>query len=158
MTKIGLLLACVIVAGCATIIHGGSQDVGISTSPAGAKVTVDNQSTGITPFVAKLTRKDDHMLRLQLDGYQPAEVRLTKSVSGWVWGNIVFGGVVGIAIDAVTGAMYSLSPDQVQSALQHQTAQIAPTRDGIYVVLVKHADPTWLKVGQLQRASITVGN
>jgi PEGA domain-containing protein len=158
MRKIGLLLACGLVAGCATIIHGGSQDVGISTSPAGAKVTVDNQSTAITPFVAKLTRKDDHTIRLQLDGYQPAEVRLTKSMSGWVWGNIVFGGVVGIAIDAVTGAMYSLRPDQVQSALQHQSAQIAPTKDGIYVVLVKHVDPAWVKVGQLERAPTTVAN
>ena len=158
MKKIGLLIACVIVAGCASIIHGGSQDIGVSTSPAGAKVTVDNQSTGITPFVAKLSRKGDHIIRLELDGYQPTEVRLTKSVSGWVWGNLVFGGVVGIAVDATTGAMYSLSPNQVQSALQHQSAQTAPTKDGIYVVLVKHADPKWVKVSQLARVATQVAN
>lgn len=47
---------------------------------------------GTTPVIAKLERKQSHLVRLELDGYQPYETTLTKSVSGWVWGNLVFGG------------------------------------------------------------------
>jgi len=81
---------------CATILHGSSQDVGIASQPTGASVTVDNQMLGHTPVVAKLKRKDKHTIAVALDGYQPFEVTTTRSTSGWVWGNIVFGGLIGL--------------------------------------------------------------
>ena len=72
-------------------------------------------------------------------------------MSGWVWGNLLFGGVIGLAVDAITGGLYKLSPAQLSAELAKQTASVAPTKDGFYVVLVPKADPAWLKVGQLQR-------
>ena len=116
-----------------------------------AEVIVDNQSYGITPVSAKLRRKDNHHLQIKLEGYQPYEVMLTRQTSGWVFGNILFGpGVlIGIAVDAISGAMYSLRPDQVSADLQ--TAQKAAVEDGtLFVVLVPNPDPRWEKIGQLQ--------
>lgn len=151
MKRLGLLLVATSLAGCATIMHGGSQDIGISSSPTGARVTVDNMAGAQTPYIAKLSRKDNHLIKITMDGYAPAELTLTKAVSGWVWGNVAFGGLVGLAVDAISGGLYNLSPNQLQATLARQGAQVAPTKDGIYVVLVKAPDPAWRKVGQLSR-------
>lgn len=153
MKRLALVLAAFSLTACATIMHGTSQDVGISSSPTGAKVMIDGQSGAVTPYVAKLSRKDNHIVKLSLDGYAPAELTLTRGVSGWVWGNVVFGGLIGLAVDAVDGGLYNLTPTQLQATLTQQKASIAPTKNGIYVVLVKKADPAWLKVGQLKRVT-----
>jgi hypothetical protein len=138
--------------GCATILRGTGHGIGISSQPPGAEVIVDNQSYGVTPVSAKLRRKDNHHLQIKLEGYQPYEVILTRQTSGWVFGNILFGpGVlIGIAVDAISGGMYTLKPDQVSADLQ--TAQTAASvEDGtLFVVLVPNPDPQWEKIGQLQ--------
>jgi hypothetical protein len=149
-----LLLGTIALAACASIMHGTKQDVGISSSPTGAKVTVDNQSGAATPYIATLSRKDNHIVKIEMDGYAPAELTLTKSVSGWVWGNIVFGGIIGLAVDAMTGGLYNLYPAQLQATLAKQGASLAPTGTGIYVVLVKEHKAEWIKVGQLQRVPL----
>jgi outer membrane lipoprotein SlyB len=159
MKKRVLALAAAALCGCASIIHGTQQDIGISSSPTGAKIVVDNGDASTTPYVAKLSRKDNHIVKVTMDGYAPAELTLTKSVSGWVWGNIVFGGLVGLAVDAISGGLYNLTPDQLQAALSKQVgAAIAPTKDGVYIVLVRQADQSWTKVGQLERLPAVVGN
>jgi hypothetical protein len=147
---IALTLAC---SACASIMHGTSQDVGISSTPTSAFVTVDNAAKGQTPFVAKLSRKDNHVIHITADGYAPADLTLTHSTSGWVWGNLLFGGIVGLAVDAITGGLYKLTPEQLNATLAKQQASVAPTKDGFYVVLVQTAEKSWLKVGRLQRAS-----
>jgi hypothetical protein len=149
MKQAASLLLVASLAGCASIMHGTSQDIGISSSPTGAKVVVDNLNGAQTPYVAKLSRKDNHVVRITMDGYAPADLTLTRSVSGWVWGNIVFGGLVGLAVDAISGGLYSLSPSQLEATLARQGAQVAPTKEGIYVVLVRTTDPAWRRVGQL---------
>lgn len=152
MKRLSVILGALALTACASIMHGTSQDVGISSSPTGAKVMVDNLQGANTPYVAKLSRKDNHIVKITMDGYAPAELTLTKSVSGWVWGNVVFGGLIGLAVDAISGGLYNLTPDQLQATLAGQAkTSLAPTKDGIYVVLVKHAPSEWTKVGQLQR-------
>jgi uncharacterized protein YceK len=149
MKRITVLLAIATLSGCASIMHGTSQDVGISSSPTTANVTLDNQGGGQTPYIAHLSRKDNHVVKLALPGYAPAEMTLTRKTSGWVWGNIVFGGLIGLAVDAMTGGLYNLTPEQLTSTLASQKASIAPTKDGFYVILARVADPSWTKVGQL---------
>ncbi len=88
-------------AGCASIMHGTTQQIGIGSNPSGAKVTVGGQSFGTTPTIADLKRGDNHIVKIELDGYLPFETTLTKKVSGWVWGNIVFGGLICISFDLI---------------------------------------------------------
>ncbi|HYB63654.1 MAG TPA: PEGA domain-containing protein, partial [Steroidobacteraceae bacterium] len=117
-------VAAISLMGCCSIIHGTRQDVGINSSPTGALVKVDNAPSGNTPLVAKLTRKDNHVVHIELSGYQPFDLTLTRSVSGWVWGNIVFGGLIGLAVDAIDGAFYNLTPDQVTATLAANHASV----------------------------------
>jgi hypothetical protein len=153
LVPLALALTVAALSGCASIMHGTKQDVGISSSPSGAQVTVDNQ-TAVTPYIANLSRKDNHIVKITMDGYAPAELTLTRKTSGWVWGNIVFGGLIGLAVDAMTGGLYNLTPEQLSATLTSQKAGIAPTKDGIYVVLVKRAPAEWTKVGQLDLVSL----
>jgi len=144
-------LAAVAAGGCATIIQSPRQQVSIGSAPSGATVSIDNVQRGKTPLVAELKRKDSHVLRIELAGYQPYEATLHRKVSGWVWGNIVFGGLIGLAVDAVSGSMYKLSPEQVSAALTSAQAATQQGKDGVYVFAVLAPRPDWVKVGQLTR-------
>jgi PEGA domain len=138
-------------AACATIMHGTNQDVGISSSPTGAYVSVDNAQRGMTPLITKISRKDNHVVRIEAAGYQPFEATMTRSVSGWVWGNIVFGGLIGLAVDAMSGGLYKLTPEQVSGTLAVRNAVVPKSGDGIYVVVVLKPQADWVKIAQLQR-------
>lgn len=138
-------------AGCATVIHGTRQDVGISSTPTGASITIDNLQSGTTPIFAKLRRKENHVVRITLPGYQSMDLTLTSSVSGWVWGNVAIGGLIGLAVDAISGGMYKLSPEQLSAALGATSAgTVTKSGDGIYVVVVLKPDANWIKVAQLE--------
>jgi len=100
-------------------MHGTSQQIGISSSPSGAKVTIDNNTPlGVTPIFANLSRGDNHVVTIEMEGYSPVVMTVTRSVSGWVWGNIVIGGLIGLAVDAASGGLYSLSPEQLSPEMK----------------------------------------
>jgi hypothetical protein len=134
---------------CATIMQGGQQPVAVSSTPAGASISVDGQPMGNTPATLTLSRKDTHVVSLVLDGYMPYTMTLEKKTSGWAWGNIVFGGVVGVVVDASTGALYRLSPANVDANMESRTA-VVDGRRTIQVAIVLRADPSWEKIGQLR--------
>jgi hypothetical protein len=139
---------------CATILRGTRDQVGISSQPSGAEVIVDNEFYGKTPVTAELKRKDKHIVTIKLEGYQPFEMTLTRKASGFVFGNLVFGpgAVIGLAVDALTGGMYNLKPDQVQAELKSGASNASLADGMLYVILTPVVDPAWEKVGQMVRA------
>src|SRR4051794_7512909 len=87
-------------AGCATMSHGTTQSVRVTSDPPGAQVTVLSQKPGetatvrshpgVTPLVLELTRRDPNIVvRLEAPGCDAAEIRLKRSVSGWTAGNLI---------------------------------------------------------------------
>jgi len=149
---LGVLLGFVTsLTGCASIMHGTSQEVGISSAPTGASVSINGVDYGKTPLVAKLKRKDNHVIKIELAGYEPYETTLTRKVSGWVWGNIVFGGLIGLVVDAMTGGIYKLTPEQVEAALTKQGMAFLSKDDTLCVAVVLKPDPSWEKIGSLKR-------
>lgn len=136
-------------SGCATIVQGSSQEVGVSSSPSGASISVNGMPMGTTPALLDLRRKDRHLLRMELAGYQPYEIALTRSVSGWVWGNLAFGGIPGLAVDAITGGMYKLTPEQVAAEMRVSTASADARSETLYIAVVLTPNPEWEQVGQL---------
>lgn len=138
------------IAACASIIHGSSQQLNIASEPAGATVSVDNEAVGVTPVVAKLQRKDPHTITVKLDGYQPFQIKTERHTDGWVWGNIVFGGLLGVVIDFSNGAAYKLTPKDVAAQLARSSANAKVEKGTLYVFLTREADSSWQKIGQLQ--------
>lgn len=137
-------------AGCATIMQGSEQGVAFSSNPSGAFVTVNGRALGTTPLLTDLKRRDTHMVRITMDGYQPYEMAMTRSLSGWVFGNIVFGGIPGLIVDLATGSLYKLSPEQVAANLNQVTAY--DLNGQMYIgVTLGAVDPAWEKVAEMER-------
>jgi hypothetical protein len=151
MVTVAALAAAISLNACATIMNGKQQDVAFTSTPGGATVFIDGQNMGVTPASLSLARKDSHTVRLDLAGYQPYEMTLERGVSGWVWGNLLFGGLIGLVVDVTTGAMYKLSPEQVNGTLVTRQASLNG-KTVIQVELALSADPSWEKVGQLEAA------
>jgi PEGA domain-containing protein len=107
---------------CATVIHGGRQDVGISSTPTGALVRVDGTEAGRTPVILPLVRGRHHVVEVSADGYLPCSATVTRSTSGWVWGNLFIGGLIGLGMDALSGAMWQLDPESIYCDLHPQAA------------------------------------
>jgi hypothetical protein len=137
--------------GCASIMQGTTQQVSLSSSPSGASITVNGRALGTTPAAVDLKRKDNHVIRIELDGYQPYEVALARSVSGWVWGNIVFGGLPGLAVDAITGGLYKLSPEQVMASLASEAPALSELDDDqLYIMVTLFPLPDWQLLDYLE--------
>jgi hypothetical protein len=149
LSALGGATLAALVVGCATIMHGTTQGIGFSSTPSGASITVDNQIYGTTPAVVELDRKHPHIVKIELAGYQPFEATITRSVSGWVWGNIVFGGLIGLAVDAISGGLYKLSPEQMHAVLSKEGVGLLRKKDAIYVAVTLQPDPSWEKVATL---------
>jgi hypothetical protein len=140
-------------SGCATIVHSGPRSIDIASTPPGAKVSIYDRSntlvmTNTTPFVAQLSTKyayfkgQSYRLAFELPGHANAEVTLDSSLSGWYFGNLAFGGLLGMLIvDPLTGAMYNLQPKKIEQHLTAAQAQIIGSRTGILVVLLAQATP-----------------
>lgn len=121
---VSILLAftCLFLAtGCCTIIHGPRQAVGITSSPSGAEVTLNGQSFGKTPVIAKLRRDINHIVKLELPGHDAYETTIIKHIDVWIWGNLISGGVIGLVVDALTGSLYKLNPGQVEANFSKQS-------------------------------------
>lgn len=113
-----LALASLPLSSCCAVINGRSQEVHFAASPAGAKLTVDGQDRGSVPQTVLLKRGSDHTIRIEAPGYAPYEAKLEGSTSGWVFGNILIGGLIGLAVDYATGAVYVF--DDVNATLAPQ--------------------------------------
>ncbi len=144
----------VLATGCATVLQGKHDQIGIASQPTGAEVIVDNQVYGKTPVTVELKRKDKHNITINVEGYEPYEFTITRKTNGFVFGNVLFGpfGLIGLAVDAITGGMYSLKPDQVHAELQTGAPTVALTEGMLHVILTPKVDPAWVKVGQMQKS------
>jgi hypothetical protein len=84
-----------------------------------------------------------------MEGYAPYEMALSRSTSGWVWGNIVFGGIPGLAVDAITGGLYKLKPEQIEGKLGEAAAQVRHKNDVLVVAVVLKPEPGWERIATL---------
>lgn len=123
-----LLATCLFTSatGCQTIMHGAKQKVSIGSSPGRAKVWVNGDYLGRTPVLREFSRKGDHAVKIQMEGYEPFEVTLEHKVTKWVLGSFFLGLGIGLFIDAVTGALYYIEPDQIHAILKKQAPKTGP--------------------------------
>lgn len=105
---------------CATIFKGSTDDVNFSSDPSGAKVYVNGDLLGTTPFALELKSNKTYTLEFKKDGYETKTVLLNNSVgAGWIILDVL-GGLIPIIIDAATGNWYSLDQEHVNAVLEQQ--------------------------------------
>ncbi|HEY2071716.1 MAG TPA: hypothetical protein VGG48_19305 [Rhizomicrobium sp.] len=113
-----LALAGIALSGCATIINGTTQSVSISTPPvAGAQCTLtSSEGTWYVTTPGSVTvhkTKNDLNATCKKDGYQDATTVIPSKFNATTVGNVLLGGVIGIGVDAASGANYSY-PDATE--------------------------------------------
>jgi len=122
-----IIVALVISSGCATIIHGTTQDINITTDPSGADLNVDGSERYKSPAKITMKRKHDHVVEVAMDGYQKETLNIKSVVSGAVAGNIIAGGLIGWGIDAASGGQYRLVPENYDLRLRPALTQNVAT-------------------------------
>ena len=95
--------------GCASIAHPGPDKVALTSTPAGATVKLDGMVLGQTPLTASIGRQSRN-LSFSLPGYDDSNIPVARKFNGWVVGNILFGGLVGIVVDSATGNSLEAEP------------------------------------------------
>jgi hypothetical protein len=128
-------IALIALPSCAYLVGGGSeQAITINSIPQNATVKVNGMTMGETPMVATLKRKEAATVTIELQGYETYTMQLQRGTNGWVWGNLVIGGLIGLIVDASTGAMYKLSPEQITAELSARDMDdVVVTEDGLYI-------------------------
>lgn len=140
-----------LLSSCASIVNGTTQDETITSVPRGAHVKIDGRYYGNTPVTASLRRKKEHDVEIMLPGYQPAKFTMEQHISGWYFGNLLIGGLVGLIVDYADGSIYKLEPSNM-----HAFTDASLTKKGnktISVILAKNV-PRHMKlhkIGQLKK-------
>lgn len=120
------------VSGCATIVQGTTETVSVNTVPEeGASCTLQN-SEGTwyvtTPGSTTVHKtKNDLSVDCQKAGFAPGHIVATSHFGGTTAGNILAGGVIGLGIDAASGANYYYDNPISVSLGEHATTSAAPS-------------------------------
>lgn len=138
ITRLAALAASVsLLAACSTIVEGTDQSVTVMTDPSGASCKLQTGSRVVavvnpTPGTVQLDKSKDNVSVLcEKDGYQPSAGTLASSFEGMTFGNIIFGGIIGVGVDAASGAMNKY-PDSVTIQLAPNSFPSAAARDSYY--------------------------
>lgn len=103
--------------GCSSIMTGTSDNLSISSNTPGAKVKIDGVGYGLAPVNIDVASNERHNVVIMAPGYKAKTMIVEKKVSGWVFGNIIFGGIPGLIVDMATGGAYVLETDKVNADL-----------------------------------------
>jgi hypothetical protein len=132
-----IITTCVFLSGCASIVSKTNWPVSIDSKPEGVHVSITNKSgkevfSGKTPAVTKLKSgsgffsKESYTVVLTYKGIEKRTINLECTINGWYFGNILFGGLIGmLIIDPATGAMYRLEKKDIYEVFKEdKTSQL----------------------------------
>jgi hypothetical protein len=157
ITTITNLTLCISLVGCASIISGGAKKITLNTTPPGAKVTIYDKSgkvisTNQTPAIVSLDRSQgyfrgqEYRIVIEKPGFKPSELRVRSTINGWYFGNIFFGGLIGmIIVDPLTGAMFTLSPDHIEQTLTPAQRSSIKRGPGLGIMLKEQLSPEQIR-------------
>ncbi|MEG2299308.1 MAG: hypothetical protein RSC03_02235, partial [Acinetobacter sp.] len=81
-------------------------------------------------------KPEEYQITFSKDGFTPKTVAVKGTISGWYFGNIIFGGLIGLlAVDPATGAMYSFTPEDINAVLEANNTEKMPKNDKALAVV-----------------------
>lgn len=118
-----MLVAAGALGGCATLTRGTTDEVRVEVDPPTAIITSSiGQSCQGIPCRMQVPRKTEFQVTASLTGYHPESVQVTSTVApGGVVGlagNAIIGGLIGVGVDAISGATLNHTPNPVIMALR----------------------------------------
>lgn len=142
--------------GCASIVTKSSYPVTINSMPSEAKIEITDKKgivvyTGYTPSTVKLKAgsgffgKARYQVKFTKEGYESKVSPIEFKLDGWYFGNILFGGFIGMLIvDPATGAMYKLETEFVNETLIKSSSTTA-TNPELKILSMNEIPTEWKK-------------
>lgn len=104
---------------CASIFTGTSDKITFNSTPEGATVLHKGIEKCVTPCVVPIPRSlSKQTVTFKKEGFNDKEVKLTKNFNPVTLLNILFGGAIGVGIDAATGSLTKYSPKAYTAELE----------------------------------------
>lgn len=117
--------------GCATVLRGTTEGVGFNSTPSGAEVHTSNGLGCVTPCTLTINKNEEFIATFEKPGFVPQQIPVSREVVGGgvaaTAGNIIAGGIIGLGVDAATGAGYQHVPNPVSVVL---VPEATPSRSG----------------------------
>jgi hypothetical protein len=118
MRWIAVLALAAACGGCASVTRGTTDQVQIVSDPPGAEAHTSMGHVCTTPCTLQFNRKDEFTVTASMPGYHSAQMPVGTRVAGGgaagFAGNLLLGGVVGMVVDAASGATLEHYPNPVQ--------------------------------------------
>ncbi|WP_426436182.1 translation initiation factor 2 [Bradyrhizobium genosp. P] len=125
MRSVIVAALCAALGGCASVTRGTTENISIASTPSGAQADIaglEIPTACVTPCVIQAKRNADIVVTVSKEGFDTQVIPLTKDISGGggagFAGNLLLGGVVGMGVDAATGAALDHKPNPVIVTLQ----------------------------------------
>lgn len=127
-----ILIILIFLAGCASITESKNQSMSVSTGEVtGAMCTLSNSKgsyyVNSTPGSVMVRNACDQLtVTCKKDGYVPANSgagSVQDKSKGMTWGNIIFGGIIGVAVDRQTGAGCTYPQQNIVFPLKKTTGE-----------------------------------
>ncbi len=113
-----VLTLCVCLPACASVTRGTTETVTVYASPEGADIATSiGLNCSASPCLLEVSRKKEFTVTVTKEGYEEQTVHVSTVVApggvAGLAGNVLVGGVVGVGIDAVSGATLDHIPNPV---------------------------------------------
>ncbi len=117
--NIRILAACSVIlalSSCGSITRGTTENVTITAIPEDAKIsTSTGQYCPRSPCTLEVKRKTEFTAFAEKEGYEKGSLEIKTKIGGGgaagFAGNVIVGGVIGMGVDAVTGAALDHYPN-----------------------------------------------
>ncbi|MFH1846082.1 MAG: PEGA domain-containing protein [Candidatus Omnitrophota bacterium] len=127
----GAVVLAFLLTGCASIVSKNMYPMTFNSHPDGATIVIKDENgkqmyKGKTPTTLSLSAGEAYFhpkkytITLSKPGYEEQTTEIKAGIDGWYFGNIIFGGIIGLLIvDPLTGNMWKL-PSETTITLAEQ--------------------------------------
>jgi hypothetical protein len=132
-----MMLALATLSACATVTSGTDHTLLVETDPAGATCLLRRDGANIgavnpTPNAIRISKsRHDISVNCEKADHDPTSRTVTASFQAMTLGNVLIGGVVGLAADLASGAAITY-PESVKVVLWPRSFPNAAARDAFF--------------------------
>ena len=132
-----MMLALATLSACATVTSGTDHTLLVETDPAGATCLLRRDGANIgavnpTPNAIRISKsRHDISVNCEKADHEPTSRTVTASFQAMTLGNVLIGGVVGLAADLASGAAITY-PESVKVVLWPRSFPNAAARDAFF--------------------------
>jgi len=132
-----LMLALATLSACATVTSGTDHTLLVETDPAGAACMLRRDGANLgavnpTPSAIRISKsRHDITVNCEKADHESASRTITADFQAMTLGNVLVGGVIGVAADLASGAAITY-PDSVKVVLWPRSFPSAAARDAFF--------------------------